>query len=84
MSLTLEVFNESKFRWRPEHFEAFDSSPEEFRGRKLPKCIIECVRLGIRLAATRDKRSFILRNNQVIEKQRNEIDDLTWNFAYYS
>jgi hypothetical protein len=40
--------------------------------------------LGIRLATMRDKILFNLRNNQVTEKQRREIDDLIWNFVYYS
>ncbi len=37
MSLILEVFNESNSYGDQEHFEAFDLSPEEFRGRKVPK-----------------------------------------------
>ena len=84
ISLILEVFNKSKFHWKPEHFEAFDLSTEEFRGKKLPKNNRECVMLGIRLGTMRDKIIFNLRNNQVTEKQRKEIDDLTWNFVWYS
>ena len=84
ISLILEVFNKSKFHWRPDHFEAFDLSPEDFRGKKLPKNNRECVMLGIRLGTMRDKIIYNLRNNQVTEKQRKEIDDLTWNFVWYS
>jgi len=84
VSLILEVFNKSKFHWKPEHFKAFDSSPEVFRGKKLPKNNRECVMLGIRLGTMRDKIIYNLRNNQVTEKQRKEIDDLTWNFVWYA
>lgn len=84
ISLILEVFNKTKFQWKSEHFKAFDLSQEDFRGRKLPKNNRECVMLGIRLATMRDKILFNLRNNQVTEKQRREIDDLIWNFVYYS
>ncbi len=84
ISLILEVFNKSKFHWKPEHFEAFDLSPEGFRGKKLPENNRECLMLGIRLGTMRDKIIYNLRNNQVTEKQRKEIDDLTWNFVWYS
>jgi len=82
--LILEVFNKSKFHWKPEHFEAFDLSPKGFRGKKLPENNRECLMLGIRLGTMRDKIIYNLRNNQVTEKQRKEIDDLTWNFVWYS
>lgn len=84
ISLILEVFNKSKFHWKPEHFEAFDLSPDGFRGKKLPENNRECLMLGIRLGTMRDKIIYNLRNNQVTEKQRKEIDDLTWNFVWYS
>lgn len=83
ISLILEVFNKSKFHWKPEHFEAFDLSPDGFRGKKLPENNRECLMLGIRLGTMRDKIIYNLRNNQVTEKQRKEIDDLTWNFVWY-
>lgn len=84
ISLILEVFNKSKFHWKPKHFEVFDSSPEGFRGKKLPENNRECLMLGIRLGTMRDKIIYNLRNNQVTEKQRKEIDDLAWNFVWYS
>ena len=37
VTLILEVFDKSKFEWKSEHFESFDSAPENFRGKTLPK-----------------------------------------------
>ena len=84
VSLILEVFRKSKFQWHEEHFEIFDSSPDNFRGRKLPKNNRECVMLGIRLGTMRGKVIFNLRDRQLTEKQRQNIDDLIWNFVWYS
>ena len=84
MSLILEVFKKSKFQWHEEHFEIFDSSSDNFRGRKLPKNNRECVMLGIRLGTMRGKVIFNLRDRQLTEKQRQNIDDLIWNFVWYS
>ncbi|HEY5736098.1 MAG TPA: hypothetical protein VIS47_06030 [Nitrosopumilus sp.] len=84
ITLILDVFGKSKFQWKPGHFEAFDSAPENFRGKTLPKNKRECVMLGIRLGTMRGKIIYNLRNNQITEKQRNEIDDLVWNFVWYS
>ena len=84
VSLVLDVFNKSNFQWRSEHFESFDSSPESFRGSKLPENSRECVMLGVRLGTMRDKIIYNLRGSQITEKQRNEIDDLTWKLVWYS
>jgi len=84
ISLILEVFDKSKFQWKPGHFEAFDSEPENFRGKTLPKNNRECVMLGVRLGTMRGKIIYNLRNSQITEKQRNEIDDLVWKFVWYS
>ena len=84
ISLILEVFAKSNFQWKPEHFETFDSAPEKFRGKTLPKNNRECVMLGIRLGTMRGKIIYNLRNSQITEKQRQEIDDLTWNLVWYS
>ena len=84
VSLILEVFRKSKFQWHAEHFEIFDSSPGNFRGRTLPKNNRECVMLGIRLGTMRGKVIFNLRDRQLTEKQRQNIDDLIWNFVWYS
>jgi len=40
--------------------------------------------LGIRLGTMRGKIIYNLRNSQITEKQRQEIDDLTWNLVWYS
>ena len=40
--------------------------------------------LGIRLGTMRGKIIYNLRNMQITEKQRQEIDDLTWSFVWYS
>ena len=84
ISLILEVFDKSKFQWKPEHFESFDSTPENFRGKALPKNNRECVMLGIRLGTMRGKIIYNLRNSQITEKQRREIDDLVWSFVWHS
>ena len=84
VSLILEVFRKSKFQWHAEHFEIFDSSPDNFRGRTLPKNNRECVMLGIRLGTMRGKVIFNLRDRQLTEKQRQNMDDLIWNFVWYS
>jgi len=83
VSLILEVFRKSKFHWHAEHFEIFDSSPGNFRGRTLPKNNRECVMLGVRLGTMRGKVIFNLRDRQLTEKQRQNIDDLIWNFVWY-
>lgn len=84
ISLILEVFSKSKFQWKPEHFDAFDSTPERFRGKTLPKNQRECIMLGVRLGTMRGKIIYNLKNNQITEKQRQEIDDLTWSLVWYS
>ena len=84
VSLVLDVFNKSNFQWRSEHFESFDSAPDSFRGSKLPENFRECVMLGVRLGTMRDKIIYNLRGSQITEKQRNEIDDLTWKLVWYS
>lgn len=84
VSLILEVFKKSNFEWKPEHFDAFDSTPDTFRGKTLPTNYRECVMLGIRLGTMRGKIIFNLRGSQITEKQRQEIDDLTWNLIWYS
>jgi len=84
ISLILEVFSKSKFQWKPEHFDTFDSVPDGFKGKTLPKNQRECVMLGVRLGTMRGKIIYNLKNNQITEKQRQEIDDLTWNLVWYS
>jgi len=84
VSLILEVFRKSKFQWHEEHFDVFDSNPDNFRGRILPKNNRECVMLGVRLGTMRGKVIFNLRDRQLTEKQRQDIDDLIWNFIWYS
>ena len=84
VSLILEVFRKSKFQWHTEHFDVFDSNPDNFRGRILPKNNRECVMLGVRLGTMRGKVIFNLRDRQLTEKQRQNIDDLIWNFVWYS
>ena len=84
VSLILEVFRKSKFQWHEEHFDIFDLNPDNFRGRILPKNNRECVMLGVRLGTMRGKIIFNLRDRQLTEKQRQDIDDLIWNFIWYS
>jgi len=84
ISLILEIFNKSKFQWREEHFTVFDSKPDDFRGKLLPKNNRECVMLGVRLGTMRSKIIYNLRDAQLTEKQRQDIDDLIWNFIWHS
>jgi len=84
VSLILEVFNKSKFQWHTEHFDVFDSKPDSFRGKTLPNNGRECVMLGLRLGTMRGKIIYNLRDRQLTEQQRQDIDDLIWNFVWYS
>lgn len=84
ISLILEVFDKSKFQWHQEHFDLFDSKPDGFRGKILPKNNRECVMLGVRLGTMRSKIIYNLRDATLTEKQRQDIDDLIWNFIWYS
>ena len=84
VSLILDVFNKSSFEWKPEHFDSFDSTCDTFRGKILPKNYRECVMLGVRLGTVRGKIIYNLRGSQITEKQRQEIDDLTWNLIWNS
>jgi len=84
ISMILRVFEKSKFQWQEEHFENFDSEHESFRGKELPKNSRECVMLGVRLGTMRGKVIYNLQNMQLTEKHRQDIDDLIWNFVWYS
>lgn len=84
ISLILEVFNKSKFQWHDEHFDIFESKPDDFRGKELPKNNRECVMLGLRLGTMRGKIIYNLRDRPITEEQRQDIDDLIWNFVWYS
>ena len=83
VSLIVEIFEKSKFRWQKEHFDLFDAKPDEFRGRELPKNNRECVMLGMRLGTIRTKIIFNLRDRPVTEEERQSIDDLVWNLVWY-
>ena len=84
ISLVLEVFKKSKFQWQKEHFEIFNLKPNEFRFKELPKNYRECVMLGVRLGTMRSKIIYNLRERGLTEKERQSIDDLVWNFVWYS
>lgn len=84
VQLVLEVFRKSKFEWRADHFDIFDKSPDSFRGKLLPSNNRECVMLGVRLGTMRGKIIYNLRDRQLSEKQRQDIDDLIWNFVWLS
>ena len=84
VSMILRVFEKSKFEWKEEHFENFDLESEKFRGKELPKNNRECVMLGVRLGTMRGKIIYNLQNMQLTEEHRQDIDDLIWNFVWYS
>jgi len=83
VTIILDVFRKSKFEWKAEHFDVFDEKPEKFRGRELPKNYRECVMLGVRLGTMRSKIIYNLRDRQLTEKQRQDIDELIWDFIWY-
>ncbi len=84
VQLILEVFRKSKFEWLADHFHIFDKSPDNFRGKLLPNNNRECVMLGVRLGTMRGKIIYNLRDRQLSERQRQDIDDLIWNFVWLS
>lgn len=82
--LILDIFRKTKFSWRADHFDVFDKSPDVFRGKSLPNNNRECVMLGVRLGTMRGKIIYNLRDRQLSEKERQDIDDLIWNFVWLS
>ncbi len=84
VKLILDVFRKLKFEWRADPFDIFDKSPDSFRGKSLPSNNRECVMLGVRLGTMRGKIIYNLRDRQLSEKQRQDIDDLIWNFVWLS
>ena len=83
MSLILEVFEKSKFQWQKEHFDIFDSKPNEFRSKELPSNYRECVMLGIRLGTVRSKMIYNLRDRPLTKKELQTMDDLIWSLVLY-
>lgn len=83
ISLILEIFDKSKFRWHKEHFDVFNTKFNSFRGKELPENSRECVMLGLRLGTIRSKIIYNLRDRQINEEERQSIDDLVWNFVWY-
>jgi len=79
----LDIFRKSKFQWKKEHFDVFESRPNEFRGKELPDNNRECVMLGVRLGTMRSKVIYNLKGLQITEKQNHDIDELIWNFIWY-
>ena len=66
----LDIFRKSKFQWKKEHFDVFESRPNEFRGKELPDNNRECVMLGVRLGTMRSKVIYNLKGLQITEKQK--------------
>lgn len=83
VALILEIFEKSKFKWHKEHFDVFDSKSNNFRGKELPNNNRESVMLGLRLGTIRSKIIYNLRDRQIMEEERQSIDDLVWNFVWY-
>lgn len=83
ISLILEIFDKSKFKWHKEHFDVFNAKSSNFRGKELPENNRECVMLGLRLGTIRSKIIYNLRDRQINEDERQSIDDLVWNFVWY-
>ncbi len=83
ITLILEIFEKSKFKWHKEHFDVFDSKSNNFRGEDLPNNNRECVMLGVRLGTIRSKIIYNLRDRQITDEERQSIDDLVWNLIWY-
>lgn len=83
ITLILEIFEKSKFKWHKEHFDVFDSKSNNFRGKDLPNNNRECVMLGVRLGTIRSKIIYNLRDRQITDEERQSIDDLVWNLIWY-
>lgn len=83
ITLIIEIFDKSKFKWHKEHFDAFNSKSNNFRGKELPNNNRECVMLGFRLGTIRSKIIYNLRDRQMTDEERQSIDDLIWNFVWF-
>ena len=83
VTMILDIFKKSKFKWLDEHFEIFNSRPDEFRGKELPKNNRESLMLGMRLGTMRSKVILNLRGMQLTEKHRQTIDELIWSIIWY-
>jgi len=83
ITLILEIFETSRFKWHKEHFDVFNSKSNNFRGKELPNNNRECVMLGLRLGTIRSKIIYNLRDRQITEEERQSIDDLVWNFVWF-
>jgi len=83
ITLILEIFEKSKFKWHKEHFDVFDSKSNNFRGEDLPNNNRECVMLGVRLGTIRSKIIYNLRDRQITDEERQSTDDLVWNLIWY-
>ena len=81
--LILEIYGKSKFTWKIEHFDLFDSKPTTFNGKNLPENNRECMMLGIRLGTMRNKMIYNLREKTISEKERKAMDDLLWNIIWF-
>jgi len=82
ITLILEIFEKSKFKWHKEHFDVFNSKSNNFRAKELPNNNRECVMLGLRLGTIRSKIIYNLRDRQITEEERQSIDDLVWSFVW--
>lgn len=83
ISLVLEVFGKAKFQWNQKHFDGFDSKPNSFWGKNLPRNNRECIMLGITLGTMRNKILYNLRDKQLTENELGSLDELIWNFVWY-
>ena len=81
--LILNLFGKSKFNWKSQYFEDFDSTPCRFRAKELPKNSRECVMLGMQLGTMRSNVLHNMKGMAITDEDKKSIDDLIWSLIWY-
>ena len=81
--LILNLFGKSKFSWKPQYFEDFDSNPYRFRGMDLPENGRECVMLGMQLGTLRSNVIHNMKGMDLTDEHKKSIDELVWSLLWY-
>ena len=81
--LILNLFGKSKFSWKSQYFEDFDSNPCRFRGKELPENGRECVMMGMQLGTLRSNVLHNLKGMAITDENKKSIDELVWSLLWY-